>query len=139
MNSLETMLSEAFGKLPPLSDGIKETAAKVIPWLILGLCLFGLMAWLGSLQFLLTFSGLAHPALPGGFMLFSLVFAPVIQLLGLYGGFLMLSRRHAGWRFALYSLLAGAIFNLLSFTLVGLFLNTVFAYFLFQIKEFYTA
>lgn len=137
MNSIEIILGAAFGKLPPLPANVKGTAAKFIPWLIIGLGSFGLLAWLGSLQFFFALSGFSHPAFPSSVIL-SLITAPVIQGMAICGGYFMLKRRSVGWRLAFYSLLVGAVVSLLSFTPIGLLLNAIFAYFLFQIKEFFT-
>ena len=49
----------------------------------------------------------------------------------------MMSRRRKGWRIALYALLIGFISHLLNFSVFGIVLDALFAYLLFQIKDYF--
>lgn len=144
MNNLEQRLDELFLKtMPGLSAGVKETAAKVLPWLMMIFGGLGLLAWLSSLRFFFGFAGLVRSVVPvyafsDAFMMIYLIAAPIAEVMAVYGGYLMLSRRRRGWILAFYALLIGLISQLCSFSIVGIVLNVVFAYLLFQIKEFYS-
>lgn len=135
MNELEVKLADLFGKLPVLSPGGKQTAAKVFPWLAIVLGCLGIFSWLGSIRMFFAFSGMAGAA--GGMMWLSWIAAPLIQLAAIVGGYLMRQKNYAGWRLVFYSLLVGAVVNLLSLMPLGLLFNLLFAYFLFQIREYY--
>lgn len=135
MNELEVKLADLFGKLPVLSPGGKQTAAKIFPWAAIVLGALGLVSWLGSMRMFFAFSGMTGAA--GGMMWLSWVAAPLIQLAAIVGGYLMRQKNYAGWRLVFYSLLVGAIVNLLSLMPLGLLFNLLFAYFLFQIREYY--
>ena len=136
MNELEVKLADLFGKLPVLSPGGKQTAAKIFPWAAIVLGALGLVSWLGSMRMFFAFSGMTGAA--GGLMWLSWLAAPLIQLTAIGGGYLMLQKKYAGWRLVFYSLLVGAVVNLLSLMPLGLLFNLLFAYFLFQIREYYT-
>ncbi|CVK19123.1 hypothetical protein [Sporomusa sphaeroides] len=137
MSNLDAKLGELCARLPALSPGGKQTAAKIIPWLLMGFGTFGFLTWLSSLQAFFAFSGLAQAAFPGGLLLLSWLTAPLLQLLAVISGYLLLQQKPLGWQLAFYSLLAGAIISLLSVMPLGLLLHVLFGYFLLQIREFY--
>lgn len=142
MNSLEQMLEDLFlKKMPGLSGNAREIAAKALPWVLIVLGVLGFLAWISSLRFFFGFSGLSR-YIPGYapdiFAMVQLVIAPVIQIMAIYGGYLMLSRQHRGWNLSLYALLIGFFSHLLSVSIFGIFLDFAVAYLLFQIKECFT-
>lgn len=138
MKSLYAKLDEFCTKLPALSPGNKKTAAKIIPWLLIGFGTFGLLTWLSSLHAFSAFSGLTHAAFPSGQILLLWLLAPLLQLLSIGSGYLMVKQRAVGWQLAFYALLSGAIINLLSLMPFASLLHVLFAYFLLQIKELYS-
>lgn len=142
MNNLEQQLHDLFvGKMPALSAGAKETTAKVLPWVIIVFGLLGLFGWLASLQLLFGVFGLMHyaGAFHGFLAIIHLIIAPIAAVLGIYGGYLMLSRSRKGWQLVFYGLLIGVISTLLSLSIVGVVFNFAFGYLLFQIREYYIA
>lgn len=142
MNSLEQWLQDLFvGKLPSMPGGAKETTAKVLPWVVIVLGCLGLFGWVASLQLLLSVFGLAHyaGAISSFLVIIHLIIAPIAAILGIYGGYLMLSRQRKGWQMVFYSLLIGFVSTVLSLSVVGVIFNFAFGYVLFQIKELYLA
>jgi hypothetical protein len=142
MGNLERRLGELIGTFPALSPKAKETTVKVLPWVLIVLGVLGFLAWLSSLRFLFGFMG-AVGRMPGymgpDFLTYiHLALAPFVQVLVVYGGYLMLSRKARGWRFAFYALIFGVVAHVLAISIFGLILDCLFAYFLFQIREFYT-
>lgn len=142
MNNLEQKLDDLFKTMPGLSPGAKATAAKAVPWIMIVFGGLGLLAWLSTLRFFFGIAGLVINFIPGSmfsdaFMLIYLIIAPVVEVMAVYGGYLMLSGRRKGWLLAFYALLIGLIPHLCSFSIMGIVLDVAFAYLLFQIKEFY--
>jgi Na+/H+-dicarboxylate symporter len=140
MDGLEQKVSELFGNLPALSPGAKETAAKVVPWVLIVLGVLGMLAWLSSIRFFFGMMGMAsHFGVmgPGILTMVQLLIAPIVQVLVIYGAYLMLSKRRLGWRIAFYALVFGFVSHILAISVFGLILDCIFAYFLFQIREFF--
>jgi small-conductance mechanosensitive channel len=142
MSGLEQKLDDFFlNKMPKLPADRKETVANVLPWIMIVFGGVGFLAWLSSLRFFFGFAGyMQHGAgygFPDVFTLIYLVIAPIVQAMAVYGGYLMLSRQRKGWCIALYALLIGFIPHIFSFSILGICLDVVFAYLLFQIKEYY--
>lgn len=142
MNSLEQKLDDLFcNKMPGLPGNVKETAAKVVPWIVIVFGGLGFLAWLSSLRFYFGFAGFMRHmigyALPDLFTVVYLVVTPIVQVMAIYGGYLMLSRQRKGWRLALYTLVLGLILHVFSFVILGIIFDFAFAYLLFQIKEYY--
>ena len=135
---MEQMLEEFFvKKLPPLSPAAKDTTARVLPWIIIIFGGLGLLMWVSSLKFIIGFSGLYGFEGPGIFDMVSLAITPVIEIIVIYGGYLMLNKRQRGWRVALYMVIFGFIMNVLYFNIVGVVLNFLFSYLLFQTKGYF--
>ncbi len=142
MSGLEQKLDDLFlNKMPGLPAGKRETIAKALPWIMIAFGGLGFLAWLSSLRFFFGFAGFMQHVtgyvFPDIFTLIYLVIAPIVEAMAVYGGYLMLSRQRKGWCIALYALLIGLIPHLFSFSILGIFLDVVFAYLLFQIKEYY--
>lgn len=145
MNALEEQLAKIFReKLPEMSGNAKEMTVKYFPWVLMVLGALGLLAWLSTIGLFrfasLVVMGVGHA--PGQVFsiftaLFLYVLAPVIQVLAISGGYMMLSRRLAGWRIAFYSVLVGFIVHVVYFSVFGLCLDLLFAYLLFQTREYY--
>lgn len=139
MGNLEQQLNDFCKKnLPILSQSAKETATKVIPWLIIVFSGLGILSWLSLARFFFGLSGMMRAAgYVGPDVLATVYFilSPIMAVLGLYGGYLMLSRQLKGWRIAFYSLLIGLIANICYISVFGIFLDLVFGYFLFQIRD----
>ncbi|MDR3588576.1 MAG: hypothetical protein P4N41_02845 [Negativicutes bacterium] len=145
MNNLEQKLADLFvGKMPGMSAGAKETAVKVVPWIMIVFGVLGFLAWLSALRFFFfgyaAFMGRAYGhAFPDIFTLVYFLLAPIVQVMVVYGGYQMLSKKQSGWRIALYALLIGLIPHLAHISILGLLLDVLFAYILFQIKDYFTA
>ncbi len=140
MDVLEQKLSEVFGNLPPLSPSARQMATKVVPWVLIVLGVLGMLAWLSTISVFFGIMGVAsHFGVmgPGLLMIVHLILAPIVQVLVLYGAYLMLSKRRQGWRIVLYALVFGVVTHLLAISILGLILDCVFGYLLFQIREFY--
>lgn len=142
MDSLEQKMNEIFiGRLPALSVKMKETVVKLYPWIMMIFGVLGLLAWLSSIKYFFGFYGLfPHFYIHGFFDIFMLVYyviAPIVQVMAIYGGYLMMSRQYKGWRIALYALLIGFISHILYFSFFGVAVDVLFAYLLFQIKDYF--
>lgn len=143
MDGLETQIGKFVQeKLPALSEKTKESLVKYLPWVIIVLNVLGLLAWLGTIGLFGMGMAVGMHAAPGmalSFMSMLVIYAltPVMLGLSLLGGYLMLQRKLIGWRIAFYSLLFGLIINILHISVLGLALNLLFAYLLFQIRESY--
>lgn len=145
MNDLEQKLADLFvNKMPGMSPGAKETAVKVVPWIMIVFGVLGFLAWLSAMRwFFFGYTALMGRALghafPDIFTLIYFILSPVVEVMVVYGGYLMLNKKQKGWRIALYALLIGIIPHLAYFSILGLFLDVLFAYILFQIQEYFTA
>lgn len=135
MDDLEQLLQQIFvGKMPALSDGAKEITKNTLPWFFI-VC--GTLSFLGCL--LLGISLVVNPlgVLFYGLVLVHLVIGLVAALVASYAGYLMLGRKYQGWRIAFYALLIGFVNALLSLSIIGLVLNCILGYLLFQVKNDY--
>lgn len=142
MNRLEKWFEDLFvEKLPPMPGGAKEITAKILPWIVIVFGCLGFFGWMASLQLLFRVSDLVQyaGALSTFLVIIHLIIAPIAAILGLYGGYLMLSRQQKGWQLVFYSLLIGFASTVVSLSVVGVIFNFAFGYVLFQIKELYVA
>ena len=143
MEALETKISKfVLEKLPPVPPNIKENLVKYLPWAIIVLNVLGLFAWLGTIGLFSMGMAVGMKVAPGmalSFLSMIVIYAltPLMLGLSLYGGYLMTKRQLLGWRIVFYSLLLGFIVNILHISILGLIINLLFAYLLFQIKERY--
>lgn len=142
MDGLEKKLNDFFlNKLPEMPQNAKEMAVKAVPWVLIVFGILGLLVWLSSISFLFGLSGLLAYSpgytVPGVLMTISFLLAPIIQVMAVYGGYLMRTRQLRGWRFAFYALLFGLVTHICSFSIIGILLDAVFAYLLFQIKAYF--
>jgi MFS family permease len=139
-------LEEKVGKvildnLPPMSASAKETTVKVLPWVLIVLGALGLLAALTALS---AFgSGMMRFAMMTGvhlsfYDMALLVIAPITSALPIIAGYFMLSRQLRGWRIAFYSLIISVFFHFFAISIIGLVLDCLFVYLLFQIKESYS-
>ena len=140
MENIKKQLAELFvNKLPPISASAKELFVKFLPWVVMIFGALGLFGWLASLPLffgaagIFAHSGAIYPVL----FVVHMIIAPISSGLGLYGGYLMLSRQQKGWNLIFYSLMIGFISTILSFSIVGLLVNCIFGYLLFQIQDQY--
>lgn len=123
-----------------MSANAKETTVKVLPWVLIVLGVLGLMT---AMQALITWgSGAMRIAAMMGvhlsFYTMAMMFiAPITSALPILAGYFMLSRQLKGWRIAFYSLLLSVFFNFIAISIFGLFLDCLFTYLLFQVKESY--
>jgi hypothetical protein len=142
MNALEHLFGRLFvDKLPPLSPTVKEWVVKILPWVLIVLGALGLLMWLGTIGLFgaaqTAAIGLQHYAASFLTVLILYILIPLLQLTAIAGGYLMLSRKRLGWLIAFYSLLLGLIVHILYISLIGIILDLVFAYLLFQIRPYY--
>lgn len=136
MTKLEENLEILFlNKLPSLPESIKEQAARFFPWILMVMGVLGLLVWLSSIRLLF---GLAQYAPFDAFAAIYFIVAPVVETMAIYGGYIMLDRQRKGWSISLYALLIGVIVHICSFSIVGIVLDFVFVYVLFQIKKFFS-
>lgn len=135
MDALEQQLHQIFvGKMPALSENAKGITKKILPWFLIVCGALGLLASL-----LLGVSLIANPL---GLLFYGLVFLHLVialsaSLVASYAGYLMLSGKCQGWKLAYYAFLIGIVNALLSLSIIGLVLNCIFGYLLFQIKSDY--
>lgn len=142
MNALEELFGRIFAdNLPPLPPAVREWVVKILPWIIIVLGALGLLAWLAAVGLFghgqmaaLSFHRYA-PSIFAAIILY--LFVPLLQLLGIAGGYFMLGRKRIGWRIAFYSLILGLVIHILSISLGGIIVNLIFAYLLFQIRPYY--
>ena len=142
MGDLEKKIGDFFGNLPGLSPAAKETAARYLPWVLIVLGVFGMLAWLSSIRFFFGVLGVAGYfgyVYPGPLFTVHMVLAPIAQIMVIYGGYLMLGRKLQGWRLVFYALLLGVVSHFLAASIFGLVIDFVCAYILFQVREFYAA
>lgn len=142
MDSLEQKMNEIFiERLPGLPVTMKETVAKIYPWIMIIFGVLGLLAWLYPVRFFFGSYGL-YPSMysQGFFHLFMMayyVITLIVQVMVIYGGYLMINQQYKGWRIAFYALLIGCISHLLSFSFFGVAVDVLFFYLLFQIKDYF--
>jgi hypothetical protein len=146
MSTFEKFLCGLFlDKLPSLPPAIKESTAKILPWIFI---VFGVLGVLALLSAYLSFSfvsmlamgmgqvlGLSIPAV--GFIMIYLV-TPAIQILSIAGGYLLLKKQFRGWQFTVFATLLSLISHLLYLSPFGLIVDVLFLYLLFQVRERYT-
>lgn len=146
LTELEKALSGFFlDKMPPLPDNLKSGTVKYLPWVLIILGIIGLLSMISILGLFSAASVLAIGA-TGMAMMHSLsvydlvlmyILAPLQSLLVVLAGYWMLNRQLAGWRLALICTLLGFIIHLLHFSVIGLAVDFLFAYLLFQTRENY--
>lgn len=136
----EATLEEWFAKLPPLSKNAQEAIVRITPWLALIFGILGVLGTLAGFGILTVFSplvvlssGLSGAA--GSLISAGLGLAAAILLLLAYPGTKM--RKYKGWRFIFWSEIVNIIAAVLSFSLIGVFINLIGFYLLFQIKPYY--
>ncbi|MDR7867381.1 MAG: hypothetical protein RIN56_11230 [Sporomusaceae bacterium] len=141
MNSLERLFGRFFADwLPGLPAGVRDWAAKILPWVVIVLGVLGLLAWLSVIGLFgaatLKTAGFSR-AFPSFAAAVFHILVPILQALAIAGGCFMLKRRRLGWVLAFYALLLGILMNLVWFNPAGLIWDFVFAYLLFQLKPYY--
>lgn len=147
MDKFDNFLSRLFlDKFPPLPPGLKDGLIRVLPWLFL---IFGALGLFAVLSAAVSFSfagmmamgmgqvlGMSIPAL-GFFMIY--IFTPFTQLLSIAGGYFMLKRQLRGWQYALLATILSLFTHILYLSAVGLLLDIVFLYILYQIRDRYAS
>ena len=73
----------------------------------------------------------AEPALPVSLVL------PLVQLVSIAAGYWMLKQQLRGWQLALVATLVGLIVNLLQISFLGVVVDLLLLYLLFQIRQYY--
>jgi len=143
---LEVTLEEYLGKkAPQLPKAWKDALVKFAPYLvIIGVVVgvLGFLALLGLGTFMVplgTIGGIisGKPFLGVGYILNILFLGAIVLLQGLaIPGLFSWSKK--AWNFLYWSVLVGAVQNLLSFNIGGLVIGTLLSlYLLFQVKEYY--
>jgi len=143
---LEVTLEEYLGKkAPQLPKAWKDALVKFVPYLvIIGVVVgvLGFLALLGLGTFLVplgTIGGMmtGRPFFGVGYILNILFLGAIVLLEGLAIPGLF-SRSKKAWNFLYWSVLVGAVQNVVSFNIGGLVIGTLLSlYFLFQVKEYY--
>lgn len=131
-------------KLPPLSPGAKHTIARMLPWLFI---IFGTLGLFAVLSSALTISfadmlamslgqvmGMSVPAL--GFVMIYLLI-PFTQILSIAGGYWMLRRQYRGWQLSALSTFLSFFSHILYLSVIGIILDILFLYLIYQIRERY--
>lgn len=145
MGELDKLISSLFlEKMPPLSPGAKNSAVRTLPWLFMifgALGLFAVLSSIISLSFTSMLAmgigqvmGMSIPAL--GFIMIYL-FTPLTQLLSITGGYYMLRRKYLGWQLAVLATYLSFFTHILYLSTVGLILDVLFLYLLYQIRDRY--
>jgi hypothetical protein len=147
LTKLEELLSDLFvDKMPPLSETFKNNSAKFLPWIFIVFGVIGLLSMV-SLLGLFTAASTLTVGTKGMLAVHSLsafdlvliyLISPVLQFLTILAGYWMLNKEYRGWQLALISTLLGFLINLLHFSFLGLLFSFLFAYLLFQIREYYS-
>ena len=147
MTKLEQILSDLFvDKMPPLSETFKNNSAKFLPWIFIVFGVIGLLSMVSILGLFTAASTLTagatgilavHSRSVFDLVLIYLI-SPVLQLLTILAGYWMVNKEYRGWYLALISTLLEFLINLLHFSFIGLLFSFLFAYLLFQIREYYT-
>lgn len=145
MGVIDRFISVLFlEKLPPLSPGAKHTTARTLPWLFMTFGTLGLFAVLSSI-FTISFAdmltmglgqvmGMTIPAL--GFVMIYL-FIPLTQILSIAGGYWMFRRQYRGWQLSALSTVLSLFSHILYLSVIGLILDILFLYLIYQIRERY--
>lgn len=136
---IETHLEKWFLPLPSLSKNARESIVTVIPWISLILGILGLYATI-KYSFLVFYSPLLLPV----FAFWGITNIILNGLLGLISYlFLVLAfsgtkkRLYQGWKFIFWSILISIISSLLSFSLIGILIEVIILYLVFQVKSYY--
>lgn len=137
-STLETYMVQ---KAPPLPASWKGFIVKILPWLIIISLIFtipAILAAFGLTTFLLPMSFLPIIAGIGFAFTLSLIInalGVVLKIMALPGLFKHTKR---GWSLLYYSVLLGAVANLIVFNIIGLVIGTLISlYILFQIRSYY--
>lgn len=147
MDALNKVISSLFlEKLPRLSPGAKNSAARMLPWLFMifgALGLFAVLSTITSISFtnmlalgIGRFMGMSVPAL--GFIMIYL-FLPLTQCLSIAGGYYMFRRKYRGWQLAALATFLSLFSHILYLSAIGLIFDIVFVYLLYQIRDSYVA
>ena len=120
-----------------IPDGAKEWIVKWGPWIsvvILILFLPALLFALGVGAFIMPFAGVAAPGLAFAWIFLVVELGLIVASLpGLF------ARKMSGWKFAFSARLAGILYSLLSYAIIGgLVGGLIGLYILFQIREKYS-
>lgn len=124
-----------------LPANVKEWLVKYGPWIdlvLLILFLPAILLVLGLGAIALPFSGIAGPQAAAGLGLamIAMVVQVVLMAIALPGLF---ARKKSGWNFAFYGVVFSLLSNLISFQILGGLISFVIgAYFLFQIRSYYS-
>lgn len=140
LEKLEVILEEYLGKkAPQLPKAWKEILVKFAPYLAIAgvvVGILGFLALLGLGAFLVP-SG-AIGAVVTGQPFLNIVFLGAIVLLEGLAIPGLFSRSKKAWALLYWSVLVGAVQNIVSFNIGGLVIGTLLSlYFLFQVKEYY--
>ena len=146
MNKLEIFLSGLFlGKLPPLSANAKETLVKFLPWIFI---IFGIIGFFAILSAIFTLNYAGMLAIGMGriwgfsipFISFAMIYiiTPSTQLVSIAGGYLMLKRKLLGWQLVFFCTLFSLIIHALYLSILGLALDLIFIYILFQVRNYFS-
>lgn len=147
MGAINRFVSIIFlDKMPPLSPGAKHTTARMLPWIFMIFGTLGLFAVISSI-FTITFTnmlamglgqimGMSIPAL--GFVMIYLL-TPITQLLSIAGGYCMLRREYRGWQLSALSTFLSLFSHILYLSAVGIILDILFLYLIYQTKNRYIA
>lgn len=141
LSSLENTLDLYLGqKAPSLPKGWREGIVRFLPWIVLILFIITLpvvLAAFGISAFFLPFSFVSGTTGGVVYLLGMIVLglSLVFQAMAIPGLF---KKTRQGWNLLFYSILLGAVQNLITFNLVGLIIGTLFSlYILFQIRSYY--
>lgn len=146
MNRLEDFLSGLFlGKLPPLSASAKENLAKFLPWVFIIFGVLGLAAILTAI-FSLNYAGMLAigmgriwgMSIPFISLAMIYIITPGIQLVSVAGGYLMLKHKLLGWQLVFFCTLFTLIIHILYLSFLGLVLDILFLYILFQVRNYFS-
>lgn len=146
MTKLEMFLSGLFlGKLPPLSASTKANLAKFLPWAFI---LFGILGFAAILSaiFTLNYAGMLAigmgriwgMSIPVISLAMIYIITPSIQLASIAGGYLMLKHKLLGWQLVFSCTLVTLILHILYLSFLGLLLDILFFYILFQVRSYYS-
>ena len=136
----EAMVEEWFLKLPPLSKNARQAIVNITPWIALIFGILGILGTLAGFGILTIFSplivmGSGFNTAAGSLVGVALGLVAAILLLVAYPG--TKARKYKGWKMLFWSEVVNLLAAVLSFSLLGVLINLVGFYLLYQIKPYY--
>lgn len=140
MNPVEQPLVDLFSKFPVFPTDIKNVIRKVLPWILIVIGVFSILAWL----VLIGISGLSiglsaitssMPRYLGDIGTY--VIMPIQALLALAGGVFIFQGKKSGWDYAVYYEILSILIAILTFSIFSILWSFLWLWCIFQIREYF--